>query len=158
MKIILFSIVCIPLLFAGCTGMGTSYDTDIGTLKKGDIVIESGAEINFTTNGMEIIFGFVKIQEGQAVSLNEGLEVFAGHKRMPEPSITLVQDKATGKWLATGGVLATAKQKFGLVEGHIVKIIGGTRDPIKIEGYSFANSVIIIREGKPVEQKTESGR
>lgn len=83
------------------------------------------------------------------------LTIFAEKKHAAPVKITLVQDKATGKWLATDGLLATDEGREGVIEGHIVRIEGGHETPIRIAGEEVANCTVVITKGKPVKQATE---
>jgi hypothetical protein len=134
-------------------GKATKYETELGTLYEG-VSIEKGAEISFGTSGnMEIIFGFMGLSSSNAFPVGADLRVFTAHSVTNKPQVTLVQDKATGKWLATNGRIALEKGNIGVVEGHKIKILGGQNDPIKIDGQPFAATIVVITNGKPVVQK-----
>jgi len=135
------------------SGKTTAYDTELGTLYEG-MSIEAGAEVSFGMSGnMEIIFGFMELSSSNAFPVPSQLRIFTERSVTNKPQVTLVQDRITGKWLATRGKLALAKGEAGLVEGHRIKILGGKNNPIKIDGQSFAETTVVITNGTPVAKK-----
>jgi len=99
--------------------------------------------------------GFIFVDAGCG-SILEGnsFQIFnATHKASPL-EVTLVQDKATRKWIATNGRYYADSQETrdldGFIEGHVIHVIGGTNNPIRIKGRSFANTTVHIKNGAPV--------
>ena len=157
--------VCLAGVQAGgpTTSAGTpmtssmTFKTSIGTLH-GRYTLEDGAEIAFTGNkGVEVVFGFVSIAKGDALPVGVAIDVCTTRSDTKKSRITLVQDKKTGKWLATDGRVGLLKGKRDsepvVFEGHTIIIIGGSKKPIKISGVPFSDTTVIIKGGKPVRQK-----
>ena len=81
------------------------------------------------------------------------MKIFQGHVGNKlngiDPYITLVQDKPSGKWLATQGFLYTRNKSTYLIEGHIVRVIGGFKDPFVLADQQLADTTVCIRHGHP---------
>ena len=126
------------------------YETPLGKLRRSSgITIEKGAQVSLGMGKLDIIFGFTRIERGVGLKVSPSFGVYRGQVSGEAPNITLVQVKSTGEWLATDGRLGIQQDKFVFVEGHTVKIIGGSRNSIVIGGQSFADTVVTIRNGVP---------
>jgi uncharacterized protein (TIGR03067 family) len=130
------------------------YETAVGKLTNG-FTLEADASLKVEEKGIAINAGFYAIRPGHARWFDGTLVVVADKKHAPPLSVTLVQDRATGEWLATDGLLATEDGKEGLIEGHSVKIVGGEKRPVSISGNEFANCTVVVRQGKPVKEAAD---
>jgi len=127
------------------------FDTVLGTLSEGG-VLEAGSQFDLGGNAIFAVLAFPK---GSAVALDEArFDICLDYGIEPPPSITLVQDSTTGKWLVTDGRLGMLREQLVLVEGHTVKIIGGEGSPIHIGDKPFFDTTVVIEGGRPVVNET----
>jgi hypothetical protein len=122
----------------------TTYQTALGpliegsTLGKGTVISSSG----------EFKSGCIEVGKGQAFEVGNVFDVLRQKSSESEPALTLVQDKATGHWLATDGIVGIDQGVIGgLFEGHTVHIVGGSENPIVIGGKTFSDTNVVIRNG-----------
>jgi hypothetical protein len=66
--------------------------------------------------------------------------------------ITFVQDLASREWLATNGLLYVRKHQGYLLEGQKIKVVGGQDKALVIDGQPFADTTLVIVNGKPVKK------
>jgi hypothetical protein len=133
------------------------YETSLGKLKDQILLLNEGNRVRQDSSGqLHILFGYVLLQKDWATLIGDSIEVYTGLKEPVPSDITLevifVQDKITGKWLATDGFICIHNGSLVLLDGHKIKVLGGVDDPINIAGRPFSNTTIIIKNGKPVVQ------
>lgn len=154
------------ILYFGFTLIGTDpyaqdeadkYETALGILTAGGGRVDKGAQLEFDAANKKLIIvkGFFSVPPGRAVPVSGAFKIIPEFGSPAGPiNLTLVQNKANGKWLATDGKMAIYyKTSSGLIEGHSIKIIGGPENPITIDGHPFSNTTILIKDGKPVKSK-----
>ena len=127
------------------------YQTAVGKLVNG-YTLEAGAALKMGEK-LSISSGFFSIPSGGACWFDGTLTIIAGRTHAAPLKVTLVQDKATGEWLATDGLLVTQEGQEGLIEGHVAEIVGGQAKPVKIGGREFADCTVEIRDGKPAKRE-----
>jgi len=144
------------------------YKTQLGRLFK-KAVIPHGLPIRRSESDTSYFHGLIFIPHGGAQEIGSSIEVFTGELSNPEwssvhnpktryaalrpgqaPRITLVRDLDTGGWLATDGHLLTTLGPLQLIEGHVVRIVGGRESPILIAGQPFSDITVVIKNGQPV--------
>ena len=134
-----------------------NYETALGILTAGGGRVDKGAQLKFDAANKKLIIvkGFFSVPSGHAVPVSGAFKIIPEFGSAAGPiNLTLVQNKADGKWLATDGKMAIYyKTSSGLIEGHSIKIIGGSENPITIDGHPFSNTTILIKGGKPVRSK-----
>ena len=130
------------------------YDTALGPLTKGALNVLEGSNVTFRDGGrLTVVLGASRIAEGEALPIGENtLSNASGASFDPPPKITIVQESNDGKWLATNGVIGIARDEFGFLEGHEIRIIGG---PFVIRGTSFSDTTVLISKGEPKETPSE---
>ena len=67
--------------------------------------------------------------------------------------ITFVQNLTSRAWLATNGLLYVRQQQGYLLEGQRVTVIGGKDNPLMIGGQPFADTTLVILNGKAVKKE-----
>ena len=135
-----------PAATQPATAPAAPYDTAVGPLRPAQLKVMSGANVQFRGDGpLHIVDGFAEVPAGEALPVND---IFPWHNfpRVPPRGVTLVQDRATGRWLATDGVVAIANAQFVLVDGQDVRIVGG---PFKIRDAAFTDQTIVLRDAQP---------
>lgn len=126
---------------------GITYQTPLGTLKQGGS-LEDGSEFDLSGR---IIAGFMRMGHDQALAFNIHSLSVSRQLKSPSPvQITLVQDQATRKWIATDGTIDIIDNNLVLVEGHTVNVLGGADQPFLIEGQPFFETQVKIQNGRPV--------
>ncbi len=147
------------------SGLEATYETSIGILHYGFHIDDNDVLMSPSNGAVGSFLGFATITETEAIEISDA--IYASSKAdfyTKKVSITLVQDKKTGKWLATAGKIGLFKADLVtngniivvLLEGQTIRIIGGKDKPIKILGSPFSDTTVVIREGKPVEQTAEA--
>lgn len=130
------------------------YETSIGNLKPQCLVV-AGANVGVGKKGQfDILSGLLFLKDDEAISITEGeLNIYPSSKLRLSPArdlyLTLVQDNPTGKWIATKGFIVLADEKFQIIEGHTIQIVGGNKNPFKISNKGFSDTAIRIQNGKP---------
>lgn len=157
-------LVALALLHAAAAGVWAlekqkTYSTSMGILRGESL----GEKLVLYTNppAMDRLVLIVNVAAGCGAAIGDSLEVVRGNTRseVPRQIITLTQDTNQNQWIATDGWIAATQPDAvsfdrtlvtAVVEGHIVKIVGGSNQPIKIGGEFFADTTVAIKDGKPV--------
>ena len=136
------------------TGEGR-FQTEVGTLTEA-CLIEEATQISMVPGAMQIVDGFANVSSRECIMLGDEIELHTGlstERVSSKPQITFVQEKKTGKWLGTNGRIRLRKGSPKLVEGHAVNIVGGTEHPVLIDGKPYANTTLVVTNGKMVLQE-----
>jgi hypothetical protein len=124
------------------------YQTSLSTLNSG-FLLQNGNRMGTGPSGnLIIIFGLIHIGSDEATALGSNVEIFEGKTNL-SPNITLLQDRKSGKWLATNGTMCIDNGTIKVLDNSTIRIIGGTENPVKIEGRPFSDTTIVIKNGKP---------
>ena len=119
---------------------GQEYETDIGVLK-GGFLLQNGNQMR---NG-KMAFGAAYMDSEHAISINKNMNVMQTNQKL-DVEVTLLQDKKNGKWLATKGWIGIKDGEYFLLDNTRVKVIGGDKNPILINGKSFTNTELIAKK------------
>jgi len=126
-----------------------SYQTSLGKLNS-SFLLQNGNKIGTdASGGMTIEFGFIHIQSDEAAGITDNIDIFQGKTNL-SPNITFLQDLESKKWVATDGVMCIDHGSIKLLDNSTVKIIGGKDSPIKICGKEFHDTLVTIKNGKPM--------
>lgn len=115
------------------------YETDLGILK-GEFLLQNG---NRMRNG-KIVSGAVYMDSEKAVEIKENMDVVQTEQKL-DVEITLLQNYKTGEWLATQGWLGIKNGNYVILDNTRVKVIGGKKKAISINGKPYANIELVAR-------------
>lgn len=128
------------------------YQTSLGQLNNG-FLLQNDNQVSMDKSGnLLIVFGFIHMGSDEAVEIDNNVAVFQGETNL-SPHITFVQDQKNGKWLATNGTMCIQNNSNLLLDNTTIKVIGGTDKPIKIAGQPFADTTVLIKNGRPIVMK-----
>jgi hypothetical protein len=143
----------VPIIQKDARGQVKQYRTALGKLNAGMLILK-GSQMTKLGNKMEIKEGYFAIGADGAVSITNPVQIFKGkpYQTLTPLLITFVQDLASHDWLATDGLLYVRKHQGYLLEGQKVKVVGGQDNPLVIDGQPFADTFLVIVNGKPVKK------
>jgi len=143
----------IPIIQKDARGQVKHYKTALGELKAGMLILK-GSQMTRPGSKMEIKEGYFAISSDGGVSITNPVQIFKGtpYQKLTPLVITFVQDLASREWLATNGLLYVRKHQGYLLEGQKIKVVGGQDKALVIDGQPFADTTLVIVNGKPVKK------
>jgi hypothetical protein len=131
------------------------YNTPLGLLTNG-YILEKGSELKVSMPGSIIKgvkFGSYKVEKDKALWFDGTLKIISDKKLKKTLKITILQDQDTKEWLATDGTLAVSNDKIGVLDEHIIVIVGGGTKTVNIGGDFFSDCTVEIKNGKPIKKE-----
>jgi hypothetical protein len=142
-----------PMIQKDATGKVKRYKTASGELTATWLLL-FGSQLTKAGSKMEFKEGYFAVSSDGGVPITNPVQIFKGkpYQVLTPLEITFVQDRISGAWLATNGLLYVRKQQGYLLEGQRVRVIGGKDKPLFLDGQPFADANLVILNGKPVKK------
>ena len=130
---------------------GEKIKSSWGELDSKMLLLNAHQRISLSGNNLKIIFGLVHWDTKTASYISNSLAFSSLYVAKAPVSVKLFQEKSSGKWCATEGILGLSNDKFIVFEGLKIFVVGGVDNPVKIVGTAFSDTTIIIKDGKPLK-------
>jgi hypothetical protein len=130
---------------------GEKIKSSWGELDSRQLLLNAHQRISLSGNNLKIIFGLVHWDTKSASHIDNDLKFSSQYVAKSPVSVKLFQEDGSGKWCATDGILGISNDKYMVFEGLKLSIIGGADNPVKIAGTAFADTTIIIKDGKTLK-------
>jgi hypothetical protein len=142
-----------PIFQKDARGKVQRYKTPMGELSAAWLLLD-GSQLTRAGSKMEFKEGYFAIGSDGGVPITNPVQIFKGkpYQALTSLEITFVQNLTSRAWLATNGLLYVRQQQGFLLEGQRVRVVGGADNPLVIGGQPFADTTLVILNGRAVRK------
>ena len=116
-----------------------------GLLTNSMLLLNNPQRVSMSGNNLNILFGLLYFDEKSATTFDGRLKVTNSWTASTKMLVKMFQDKNTGKWCVTEGIVATVNNEMAVFNGLEISVIGGRERPLIIDGKPFSDCVVQIK-------------